>query len=74
MANTLLYIAKKRELRDTAPQRCCLTLSRDVGRLMETKKGGGGGVAQEHLLLWSCKEAGGGGGRGRFEFDFTKTF
>ena len=26
MANTIYYIAKRRELRDAAPERCCLTL------------------------------------------------
>ena len=27
--NIILYIAKKRELRETAPEVCCLTLRRD---------------------------------------------
>ena len=26
ITNTISYIAKKRELRDAAPERCCLTL------------------------------------------------
>ena len=27
MTNTIYYIAKRRELRDAAPERCCLTLT-----------------------------------------------
>ena len=30
ITNTILYIVKKRELRETAPEGCCLTLSNSL--------------------------------------------